>query len=124
MQTKDKFDRPVFGELLGAYIREKKRFNSQSFKPIFISFFPIIKHVSRHLSRRARCEICSKLTIRIRIPKVNDKVKTKDIVDVVLASLLLTLNTFHFLLQCFHGRIWSVNCRLGFLFVVLTLFAR
>ena len=66
MQTKDKFDRPVFGELLGAYIREKKRFNSQSFKPIFISFFPIIKHVSRHLSRRARCEICSKLPIRIR----------------------------------------------------------
>ena len=29
----------------------------------------------------------------------SDKVKNKDIVDVVLASLLLTLNTFLFLLQ-------------------------
>ena len=29
--------------------------------------------------------------------KVNNKVKNKDTVDVVLASLLLTLNTFHFL---------------------------
>ena len=37
-----------------------------------------------------------------RIHKVNDKVKNKDTVDVVLASLLLTLTTFHFLLQCFY----------------------
>ena len=36
-----------------------------------------------------------------RIRKVNDKVKNKDIVDVVLASLLLNLNTFHLLLNCF-----------------------
>ena len=33
-----------------------------------------------------------------RIRKVNDKVNNKDILDVVLVSLLLTLNTFHFLL--------------------------
>ena len=37
-----------------------------------------------------------------RICKVNDKVKNKDTIDVVLASLLLTLNTFYFLLQCFY----------------------
>ena len=32
-----------------------------------------------------------------RIRKVTDKVKNKDSVEVVLASLLLTLNTFHLL---------------------------
>ena len=37
-----------------------------------------------------------------RIRKVNDNVKNKDAADVVLASLLLTLNIFHFLLQCFY----------------------
>ena len=51
-----------------------------------------------------------------KIRKVNDKVKNKDTVNVVVASLLSTLNTFHFLLQSF-----SVNCQLGLLFVVLTL---
>ena len=35
-----------------------------------------------------------------RICKVDDKVK--DTINVVLASLLLTLNTFHFLLQSFY----------------------
>ena len=35
----------------------------------------------------------------IRTCKVNVKVKNKDTVDVVLASLLLALNTFHLLLQ-------------------------
>ena len=34
-----------------------------------------------------------------RIRKVNNKVKNKDTVDIVLASLLLTLNAFHFLLH-------------------------
>ena len=55
--------------------------------------------------------------------KVNDKVKNKDTVDVVLAYLFLTLNTFHFLLHCFYCWLWSVNYRLGLLFVVLTLCA-
>ena len=35
------------------------------------------------------------------IRKVNDNVKNKDTVDVALASLLLTSNTFCFLLHCF-----------------------
>ena len=51
--------------------------------------------------------------------KVNDKVKNKDTVDVFLASLVLKLNTFHLLLQCFYCWLWSVNCRLGLLFLVL-----
>ena len=37
-----------------------------------------------------------------RICKVNDKANKKDTIDVVLASLLLTLSTFYFLLQCFY----------------------
>ena len=36
-----------------------------------------------------------------RIRRVNDKVNNKDTIDVVLVSLFLNLNTFHFLLQCF-----------------------
>ena len=44
-----------------------------------------------------------------RTRKVNDKVKNKDSIDVALASLLLTLNKFHFLLQCFYCWLWSVN---------------
>ena len=32
-----------------------------------------------------------------RIRKINDKVSNKDTVDVVLVSLLLNLNMFHFL---------------------------
>ena len=42
-----------------------------------------------------------------RIRKVNDKVKNKDTIEVVLASLLLTLNPFNFLLQCFYCWFWS-----------------
>ena len=45
-----------------------------------------------------------------RTLKVNDKVNNKDIVDVVLIFLLLTLNS-----------LWAVNYQLGLLFVVLTL---
>ena len=36
-----------------------------------------------------------------RICKVNDKVKNKETVDVVLATLLLTLSAFHFLSHFF-----------------------
>ena len=36
-----------------------------------------------------------------RIRQVNDKVKNKDTVEVVLASLLLALNLLHFLLYCY-----------------------
>ena len=37
-----------------------------------------------------------------RIHKVNDKVKNKDNDDAILAYLLLTLNIFQLLLQCFY----------------------
>ena len=47
----------------GAYIREEKRFNLQSVKLTFLSFFQY-KHVFRHFSRRASREICSQLTIK------------------------------------------------------------
>ena len=57
-----------------------------------------------------------------RTHKVNDKVKNKDTIDVVLATLFLILNTFHSLFQCFYFWIWSITCRLR-LFVVLTICA-
>ena len=84
------------------YIREEKHFNLQSVKLTFFFFFSSTKHLFRYFSRRARYEICLKLTIDTRIHRVNDKVKNKDTVHVVLVFLLLTLNTFHFLLQCFY----------------------
>ena len=53
-----------------------------------------------------------------KIHKVNYKVKNKDTVDVVLATLLLTLSVFDFLLQCFfvdfHQLIVDWGCRLLF----------
>ena len=58
----------------------------------------------------ARCEICSKLTIKA--PKyVKLTIKT----PLTLLSSLLTLNKFHFLLQRFFDWLWLVNCQLGLL---------
>ena len=45
-----------------AYIREEKHFNLQSVKLNFL--FSSIKHVFRYFLCRARCEICSKITIK------------------------------------------------------------
>ena len=56
-----------------------------------------------------------------RTHKVNNKVNNKDIIDIVLISLLLNLNIMHLLLQCFYCCLWSVNCQLGLLLVVLIL---
>ena len=72
------------------------------FAILLFVIFSSIKNVFGHFSLRARCEICSKLTNNkdTRKRKVIYKVKNKDNVDVVLASLLLALSTitFHFLL--------------------------
>ena len=61
--------------------------------------FSRIKHVFHVVQNVKYVRVNNKDT---RTRKVNDKVKNKDTVDVVLASLLLTLNTFHFLSQCFY----------------------
>ena len=102
----------------------RKTFNLQSIKLVtFLSFF--------------QCKVCIlayftpwkvwnmfKVNIKgTRISKVNDKVKNKYTVDVVLVPLLLNLNTFHVLLPCFFCWRWSVNCWLELLLVVLTLCA-
>ena len=67
----------------------------------FLTFFPagiyLLKVNNRNI--RTRCEICSKLTI-------------KATVNVVLVSLLLTLNIFHTLLYCFYCWLWAVKCPL------------
>ena len=79
--------------------------------------FCIKKQVSRYFSRHAKMWNMFKVNHKdTRIRKVNDKVKNKDTVDVVLASLFLTLNTFHFLLHCFYCWLWSVNCPAEFVF--------
>ena len=46
----------------------------------------------------------------ISIGKVNDKVKNKDTIDVVLTTSLLTLDAFHFLLKCFFWPAGVVFC--------------
>ena len=69
----------------------------------FLSFFQYKARILAYFTS-ARCEICSKLIIKTPgyvERRVNDKVNNKDNVDIVLASLLLTLSTFHFVLQCF-----------------------
>ena len=54
---------------------------------------------------RARCEICSKLTIKTP--------------DHHLVFLLLILNNFHTLFLCFYCQLWTCNCRLGCLYLCI-----
>ena len=114
----------IYGQrtnLMGLYSGEL-HFSLQSVKVITFLSFSSIKLVLWHISRNERWKIKFKVKNKgTRISKVNDKVNSKDTVDVVLVSLLLKLNAFHFLLQCFYYWLWLVNCRLGLLLVVLTL---
>ena len=112
----------------GAYLRKRGlilRRKTPQFaicKAYFCIFFSCIKHVFRHVFMSCKIWNLFKVNnIDTRIRKINGKVKNKDSVDVVLASLWLTWNTVHFLLQCFYLWLRSVNCQLGLMFVVLTL---
>ena len=91
----------LMGLYLGwTYIREEKHFNLRSVKLTFLSFF---QYKARILAFFTLCNKDTRIYNKdTRIRKVNDKVKNKDTVDVVLVSLLLILNTFHLLLQCFY----------------------
>ena len=108
----------------GGYIWEEKHFNLKSFK--IITFFSFFSYKVRILAYFTSCKMWNMFQVTNKdtwIPKVNDQVNNKDTVynkDVVLISLLLNLNTFHFLLQCFYCWIWSVNRWLGLLLVALT----
>ena len=98
IRIKDKFNWPIFE---GTYIWEEKRFNLQSVKLTFLSF---LQYKARILAFFTSCKMGNMFKVNnkdTRIRKVNDKVKNKGTVDIVLASLLLTLNAFHFLLHCF-----------------------
>ena len=111
----------IRGSGWGAYIQEKNYLNLQFFKLTFLSFF---QYKARITAFFTSCKMWNMFKVNnkdTRIRKVNDKIWNKDIVDVALTSLFLTLNTFYFLLECFYCWLWSVNCRLGLLFVVLTL---
>ena len=115
IQTKDKFDGSIFAGGRGGLM--------YGGLTLFSSFFPSKSTKTAFFKLRKMWDMFKVNNKDTRIRKVNDKVKIKDTLDVFLASLLLTLNTFHFLLQCLYCWLWSVNCRLGFLFVVLTLCA-
>ena len=131
MRTKYKLDEPIFGGwglgLVGeAYVQPELYLglihsSLQSVKVTFLSFFT---SRARILAFFTLCKMWNMFKVNIKdtiIRKVSDKVKYKDTIDVVLASLLLTLNKCHFLLKCVYCCLWSVNWRLELLFVVLTL---
>ena len=105
----------------GAYIREEKHFNLQSAKLHFLYFF---QYKSCIIAFFTSCKMWNMLNVDNKdtgIHKVNNKVKNKDTIDIVLATLLLIMSTFHFLLHCFYCWLWSAKCWLGLLFVVLAL---
>ena len=111
------------------WICSEKNFNLQSVKLTFLSFFQYKVCFS------AICMLCKMSNMfkvnneDTRIHKVNNRIKNKDTTAVVLAYLLLTLNTFHYLFYivfiCVYMCcwLWSVNCWLGLFFVVLMLCA-
>ena len=95
-------------------IFERKNTSVCNLLKLLFFVFCCIKHIFQYFSPHARCEIFSKLTIKTpEYIKLTIKLKNKDTIDVVLASLLLTLNTFQ--LQCFCCWLWSVNFQLGLL---------
>ena len=123
-----KYSRPWWAYIRGGiYTRSLylggKALQFASVKLTFLSFF---QYKARILAFFTSPKIWNMFKVNnkdTRIRKVNNKVKNKDTVDIVLASLLLTLNTFHFLFHCFYCWLWSVNCRLWLLLVALTLCA-
>ena len=106
IRTKDKSGKPIFGvrgEVYireGAYIREEKHFLQFTVCQIPFSFF-FFQYQSRMFAFFTSCKMGYMFRVDNKdttIRKVNIKVKNKDTVDVVLATLSLTLRTFHFLL--------------------------
>ena len=59
-----KFDGPIFRWGRGRLILGRKKTSIYNLLNLFFFLFSSIKHVFRHFSRRATCEICSKLTIK------------------------------------------------------------
>ena len=125
MRTKDKFAEAIFrGLICGGLIFGRK--NTSICNLLNLLFFLFFQYKARITAFFTSCKMWNTIKVNnkeTKIRKVNDKIKNKDTVDVVLASLLLTLNIFHFLLQCFYCWLWQVNCRLELLFVVLALCA-
>ena len=123
MRTNEKIWRAYIREG-GAYIREEKHFNLLSVKLTFLSFFQYKARISAFFTSSKMWNMFKVNNKDTGIRKANDKAKMKkDTVDVVLAFSLLTLSTFYFLIHCLYFWLWSVNCGLGLLFVVLTLCA-
>ena len=81
IRTRDKFDEPIFDEeviyVVGAYIWEK---NTSICNPLNLLFFLFFQHTVRISAFFTSYKLRNMF-------KVNDKVKNKDTVDVVLTSL-------------------------------------
>ena len=89
----------------GPYIRVMKHFNLQSVK---LSFLSNLQHKTGILAFFTSCKMWNIFKV-IKTPEYVDV----DTVDVVLASILLTLKAFDFLWQCLYCLLWYVQCRLG-----------
>ena len=128
-RTKDKSGKPIFGVRGGGLYTRRGLHSGGETLPSISSlpnsiFFLLLQYESLIFAFFTSCKTGNMFRVDnkdTRIHKVNIKVKNKDIVEVVLATLSLTLRTFHFLLQCFYCWLWSVTCWLGLLFVNLML---
>ena len=83
---------------------EEKYFSLKSVKLItFFSFFFQYKaHILAYFTSFKMRNMFKANNKDPRICKGKNKVNNKNILDVALVSLLLNLNKFHFLLQCFY----------------------
>ena len=99
-----------------------KRKNTSICNLLNLLFFLFFRYKTRISVFFTSCKMWNMFKVNhkdTRISKFNGKVKNKDTVDAFLASLLLTFNSFYFLLQSCYCWLWSVNCRMRLLFAVL-----
>ena len=75
----------------GGIIFERENTSICNLLNLLFFVFWCLKHIFQYFSPRARCEILSKLTItKPEYIKLTIKLRNKDTIDVVLASLMLT----------------------------------
>ena len=89
----------TYGAIYGGLIFGRE--NTSICNLLNLSLFFFLQYKARILEYFASCKIWNMFKVNnkgTKIRKVNEIVNNKDTADVVLVSLFLTLNTFHFLL--------------------------
>ena len=79
-----------------------ERKNTSSYKLLNLFSFHFFQYKARISAFFTSCKMRDIFKVNnkdTRIRKIDDKVKNKDSPDIALASLLLTLSSFHFLLK-------------------------